>query len=85
MSRKPYHKSTHKSFKVKAKNLRKGDRILFGGIALVVKSNIEDSTGRRGLFLKSHCGNHRKFMVIMPKNVRLTVMEHKFKSYPENR
>lgn len=85
MNRKPYMTSTHRHFKVKAKNLKKGDRVALLGYQATVKSVIPDSTGEIGLVLRQTNAPNKKLMLILPKNLKVTVTDHKFKSNPKNR
>ena len=70
---------------VEAKNLRKGDRLSLSGLSLHVVSNKKNDFKDRVLTLHTNCGHHKELLVIIPRNLRLSVTEHKFKTYPKNR
>lgn len=86
MSRKPFMTSTHTSTKVKAKNLRKKDRVsIFGQSARVIDVDNAPGDENVGVLVRMLQSPNRKLLVTIPKKQKVTVTEHEFKSYPENR
>ena len=85
MSRKPFHTHTYTHYKVKAKNLKKGDQLSFSGLSLKVKSNKKNDCRERVLQLNTYSGAQKQILVIMPRNLKVTVTKRKYKSYPKNR
>lgn len=86
MNRKPYLTSTHTHTKVKAKNLNKKDRVsIFGQTARVI--DVDNAPGDKnvGVLVRMLQAPNKKVLVITPKNHKVTVTEHKFKSNPKNR
>lgn len=88
MARKPYMTSTHTSFKVRARKLRKNDRVtLLGQSARVVTVWQDQDDSDCILALRFINGNRsgKKLSVTLPKNTKVTVTEHEFVSRPENK
>lgn len=85
MARKPISTHTTTNFKVKAKKLRKKDRVFLFGYCTLVTSNNSNDYHERVLELETAYGPRRNFKVIIGDNVKVNVSKHEHTNHPENR